>query len=545
MINKFNIFANASMVLFIWLCSCPCVAVSVNKTVGAVPSVTDRSPSPSDRTGIRVTVGGKPLAHAVKSRPTFEAHADSKEDVVDILDEPSDTTSFSDLPIIEIDEDVLKGRQIVGHDELIEKELKRLLFEFGEENDKVPEIFLNEVKLYIRAYRQNPQYRKFITASLQRSVRYMPTVKKIFTNRNIPEDMAYIAFVESGFSPHAKSRAGALGMWQFMPGTARDYSLKVGKGIDERLDPARSTYAACEYFHDLIAIFGPRSFLLALAAYNAGEGKVISCLKRIDNPLEQRTFWHIRPCLAPESREYPPKIIAAAIIGNNPEVFGFPRYEMIGEAIEVAKVPEPDTGTRQVSISASVQMMGKSFRTTREVRNKPVTEERRKMSPPRRTQPKPLIYTVKKGNTLDSVAEAFHVSRDDIKRWNQLKGNHLLAGARLKVVPAAPMETLSYTVRRGDTVREIGQSFGVRPVRIVFCNGLRDGVGIRPGQTIVIYKEMKERPTIHRVQKGSNLTRIAEAFDVKARDIMRWNNLDSASVFPNQRLRIYRGLKGA
>lgn len=187
---------------------------------------------------------------------------------------------LKDIPESEIKSVSEDGSASAGNDNLIRGELERIMLEFGEDDD-LPQVFFDEVKGYIRLFQTNAQYRKFVTASLKRSAKYMSTVKGILSKRGIPEDMAYIAFIESGFNPKALSHAGALGMWQFMPGTGRDYALKVGRSIDERLDPVRSTYAAADYFHDLIAIFGPRSFLLAMAAYNSGEGRIIGCLKGI------------------------------------------------------------------------------------------------------------------------------------------------------------------------------------------------------------------------------------------------------------------------
>lgn len=139
----------------------------------------------------------------------------------------------------------------IGNDELIENEIRRLMYEFGE--DEVPQVFIDEVKGYIRLFQTNPHLRKFITASLERSAKYMPMTKAFLSKKGIPDDMAYIAFIESGFNPHAVSRAGAVGMWQFMPHTARDYSLTVNRKIDERRNPVKSTYAAVNYFQDLFA----------------------------------------------------------------------------------------------------------------------------------------------------------------------------------------------------------------------------------------------------------------------------------------------------
>lgn len=391
-----------------------------------------------------------------------------------------DNTPFRDLPDISIDERSLGKATTVGHDALIVKELKRLLGEFGEDNDEVETIFLNEVKLYVKAFQTNEQYRRFMNNSLRRSARYMPAVKEVFRKRNIPEDMAFIAFLESGFNPGARSHAGAVGMWQFMSGTAKRYSLRVTDRVDDRLDPVKSTFAAVEYFHDLIAIFGPRSFLLALAAYNCGEGRIISCLKKIDNPMEERTFWHIRTCLARETREYPPKIIAAAVIGSNPEVFGFQRYDGGEESLEIKtafadyRVVDEIAGEPRSAPKAPA-MKGKGTGKTKTARAKP-------------PEPKPVVYVVKKNNNLALVAEMFRVEKEDVRRWNRLKDNRVIAGQKLKIYPAVNMDMVSYKVRKGDTITEICQSFKVRPRDVIAGNGLKNGLSIKQGQTLVVYR---------------------------------------------------------
>jgi hypothetical protein len=242
--------------------------------------------------------------------------------------EPENATErLPELPEAFEDVQTSEPAQPASHDQVIESEFRRILVQFGEDDLEAHRDFLDEVKRYIKFFQANPQWRDFITASLKRSSKYLTWVKAAFQKRGIPEDMAYIAFIESGFNPRAISSAGASGMWQFMPNTARNYSLKVANRIDERFDPVKSTFAAIEYFHDLISIFGPKSFLLAMAAYNCGEARVISCLKEIENPFLERDFWHIRSCLPTETKEFPPKIIAVAIIGNNPEAFGFMKFE--------------------------------------------------------------------------------------------------------------------------------------------------------------------------------------------------------------------------
>jgi len=396
-----------------------------------------------------------------------------------------DNTPFRDLPDISIDERSLGKATTVGHDALILKELKRLLREFGEKNDEVETVFLNEVKLYIRAFQTNEQYRRFMNNSLRRSARYMPAVKEVFRKRNIPEDMAFIAFLESGFNPGARSHAGAVGMWQFMSGTAKRYSLRVSDRVDDRLDPVKSTYAAVEYFHDLIAIFGPRSFLLALAAYNCGEGRIISCLKKIDNPMEERTFWHIRTCLAPETREYPPKIIASAVIGSNPEVFGFPRYDGGEESLEIktafAEYRSLEEPAGEIRPAPKPQVRNREPGGTKASKTKVARA-------PKPAEPKPVVYVVKKHNSLATVAEMFKVEQGDIRKWNKMKDSRVMAGQKLKIYPPVNMDMVAYKVKKGDTITEICQNLKVRPRDVIAGNGLKNGLSIKQGQMLVVYR---------------------------------------------------------
>jgi membrane-bound lytic murein transglycosylase D len=437
--------------------------------------------------GLKSPAGGEIMVEDIKPGSTGTRRTKSVVRTASVdVNGTEENIPFRDLPGIRFDERTLTRATTVGHDALIEKELKRLLGEFGDDSNKVDAIFLNEVKLYVKAFQTNDQYRRFMNSSLKRSARYMPTVKEVFKKRNIPEDMAFIAFLESGFNPNARSHAGAVGMWQFMSGTAKRYSLTVGGGVDERLDPVKSTFAAVEYFHDLIAIFGPRSFLLALAAYNAGEGRIIGCLKKIDNPMEERTFWHIRTCLAKETREYPPKIIAAAVIGSNPEVFGFPRYEGNGESVEVrtafSTFKSPEESRPEVRVSSRpepARKIGVGGKTV-------VPAASRKAKAPEPA--KPIIYVVKKDNTLATVADIFKVEKEDIKKWNKLKTPRVAAGMKLRIYPSPNMERVSYKVKKGDTITEICQTFKVRPATLIASNGLKNGWTIKQGQILVVYR---------------------------------------------------------
>jgi membrane-bound lytic murein transglycosylase D len=165
-----------------------------------------------------------------------------------------------------------------------------------------------------------------ITRYLERKEKYFPMIHKVFREKNLPLELSYVSMLESGFNTMALSHAGARGLWQFMPHTGRRYGLKVNDKIDDRTDPLKSTYAAAEYFKDLISIFGGKSsVMLCMAAYNAGEGRVIGALRKIEDPMRNRDFWYIYRMgyLAEETNEYIPRVISLMIISENPDEYGF------------------------------------------------------------------------------------------------------------------------------------------------------------------------------------------------------------------------------
>jgi membrane-bound lytic murein transglycosylase D len=151
-------------------------------------------------------------------------------------------------------------------------------------------------------------------------------IRGILEEYNLPPSLSYMVLVETGFQFRKKSHAGAAGPWQFLPRTARAYGLTVNKETDQRYDVDKSTHAAARYIRDLIFEFGSgSSVMLALAAYNTGPTRVRRTIRKMDDPINQRNFWHLYrvKALPRETREYVPKIIAAIIVGRNPERFGF------------------------------------------------------------------------------------------------------------------------------------------------------------------------------------------------------------------------------
>jgi membrane-bound lytic murein transglycosylase MltF len=206
----------------------------------------------------------------------------------------------------------------------MEKTIDEVLMHFGESNYHIPKEMVERVKYHVSVY-TGPMH-KTIAKYIMRKEKYFPMMRRIFRDNNLPEDLVFVSMLESGFNPLALSHAGARGIWQFMPATGRRYKLQVDDNVDERCDPEKATGAAAQYFRELIAIFGGQSsVMLCMAAYNAGEGRVMGALRKIDNPMRNRDFWYIYRMgyLAEETNEYIPRVIALRIISERPEQYGF------------------------------------------------------------------------------------------------------------------------------------------------------------------------------------------------------------------------------
>lgn len=160
-------------------------------------------------------------------------------------------------------------------------------------------------------------------AALQRKTRFAGPIQSDLAAREMPTELVYLAMIESGFQPTARSHAGAVGLWQFMSATARRFGLRVGGGVDQRDDPAKETNAALTYLERLHQRFG--SWYLAAAAYNAGPGTVAGALETVLGRAtgSDSDFYRIAHALPAETRNYVPKLIAAARIGKDPASYGF------------------------------------------------------------------------------------------------------------------------------------------------------------------------------------------------------------------------------
>ncbi len=206
----------------------------------------------------------------------------------------------------------------------VEELIADIFSRFGEANYHIPPEMVQRVKFHLGVY--SGQLKGAIVRYLKRKQMYYPMICGVLKENNLPAELSYVAMLESGFNPKALSHAGARGMWQFMKPTGRRYGLRIDDYVDDRCDPLKATRAAAEYFKDLIGIFGGKSSVMfAMAAYNAGEGRVQGALRKIEDPLRNRDFWYIYRMgyLAEETNEYIPRVFALLIISENLGRYGF------------------------------------------------------------------------------------------------------------------------------------------------------------------------------------------------------------------------------
>jgi hypothetical protein len=185
----------------------------------------------------------------------------------------------------------------------------------------LPNIEHPRVNTWIKRF--TTTHRGSMAIYLRRKDRYEPMISQKLAARGMPQGLIYLAMIESGFNPSARSPVKATGLWQFMAPTAREYGLKVAGRVDERRNPARSTDAALRYLNSLHRRFG--SWYLAAAAYNTGQGRVARVLKQVTGKTRgtDADYYRIAHRLPQETRDYVPKMIAAARIGTNPAQYGF------------------------------------------------------------------------------------------------------------------------------------------------------------------------------------------------------------------------------
>ncbi len=434
---------------------------------------------------------------------------------------------------------------------------------------------------------------------LLRAERYLPYVEKTFREKGIPTDIAFLAIVESGFNPNAVSTAGATGMWQFMPQTGDHYGLERNWWIDERRDPYKSTQAAADYLLKLYNDFG--DWYLALAAYNAGEGKIGRAL----DGTGAADFFELcdlndrldgKAKLKEETRKYVPKFIAVTRIMHNLKRLGF-------KELDTRKWEEPEHivvagGTDLMGLASASGLSWNEF-----VEYNPAPQRQATSPTSRVTVHLPnsatLLahtylnsnesrsyagwkqYTIKKGDTISKISKRTGVPSSVILQVNQISNKSIKAGKTI-LVPGSMQrnaETLAstrknvtqgsnYKIQSGDTLFGIAQRSGISLQTLCNANNISEKTSLKVGQKLFIpgnskpsapaqvasskdkkqnKQQAKQKPQQvaqsntknYTVQAGDTMWSIARKHGVDPNNLMKLNKMGkNSTIKPGDKLKI-------
>jgi membrane-bound lytic murein transglycosylase D len=376
----------------------------------------------------------------------------------------------------------------------------------------------------------------YLEEGLSRGARYLPMVQDVFRAEGLPLDLAYVPLIESAFKPSALSKAKARGIWQFMRGTGLEMGLKHDWYIDERADAEKSTRAAAKYLKSLHKMFDG-DWHLALASYNGGPGRV----QRAMNRSGRKDFWRLSASsrfLPRETRDYVPLILAAMIIARNPAQYGMnitPWEEQEFETVQVAKAVDIRRVAEWVDIPVqAIQELNPELRrwttpvraTDYELKVPMGTADmvRERLSEADPTELAALNrHTVKKGETLSSIAKRLKVSRSDLAEANYLSLRSKVRPGQQLIIPRAP--TLLLATRTEN------------PAPVVEARSA-DVVTVSNAQAPQVEKSAQSR-LIHRVRRGDTLSSIARLYRTTVTSLKQWNRISGSAIQIGQRLTIF------
>ncbi len=350
------------------------------------------------------------------------------------------------------------------------------------------------------------------TLWLSRSSLYIPMMRQVLREYALPEDLVYISLIESGFNPNAYSRAKAAGTWQFMKSTGKKYGLRIDDWVDERRNPAKSTVAAARYLKDLFEMFG--DWDLAMASYNAGEGKIQRALIK----SKGNDFWDLTSTklIRSETKEYVPKFMAATLIAKNPERYGF--------EVEYQNPMPYDEVT--VDSPTDLAIIARASEVPLEEIKELNPHLKRNMTPPGE---KEFVVHVPSGK-----GEIFYKNFNSIPREERLK-------------------TQRYKAKKGETLATISRNQGIPVDVLCAINGFNKDKILKEGDYITLapfltmprkkieYASIEKgispkRGTgdnddlIYRVRKGDTLWDISKKFNIPVGQIKKWNSIGRGNI---------------
>ncbi|MEH6557001.1 MAG: LysM peptidoglycan-binding domain-containing protein [Oceanicoccus sp.] len=440
-------------------------------------------------------------------------------------------------------------------------------------------------------YQRNPAYMARVS---ERSKRYIHYVTEKLEARGLPLELALLPIVESAYDPFAYSHGRASGMWQFIPSTGRMYKLNQDWWYDGRRDIVASTDAAIDYLETL-ANYYDGDWLLALAAYNSGQGNVNKAIRKNKKRGKDTDFWSLD--LPKETRAYVPKLLALAKLVAYPRRFNIQLHTVPNTAY----FAEVDTHS-QIDLAQAATMAGISIdelyrlnpgfnrwatspkgphRLLVPVENEELfTRELAQLPPSQRMHWQ--RYTVKTGDSLLLLAKRFNTGADTIKQINNISGNMIRAGQAL-MIPMASENGQHYSlsadqrlqsihksrtggsnsqqsfhqVKDGESLWTISRKYNVTVSKLAHWNGIAPKDTLQPGQKLSVWtKEPKtsfpgQRKSVTKkigyyVRTGDSLARIGDKFNVSIDDIVKWNRVNTAKYLqPGQKLTLYIDIMNA
>jgi membrane-bound lytic murein transglycosylase D len=450
-----------------------------------------------------------------------------------------------------------------------------------------------DVKQWIKYYLKHKQ---FLGRIIGLGELYFPIFEETFSKYEVPLELKYLAVVESALNPNAKSRAGAVGLWQFMYRTGLLYDLNVTSYVDDRRDPYKSTEAAARHMRDLYDIYN--DWALVLAAYNAGAGRIN---RAVLNSGGKTNYWEILHYLPAETRNYVPAFIAVSYIMTYYKELNIvpspPKFKdveidtiaikyntnlkTISDFFEIPYedlkflnpqyikdiIPSSENQIYCIRIPKKYQMQFYSkekafYDTLLAQRTITVDTNITKNVPALQNTGNVIYHKVQRGETLSGIATKYRVTVSDIKRWNNLKSNMIYVGQKLKIYSSTPpsktssvtstnttnqtssssakTQNIVHVVKSGETLSGIASKYGVSVNNIKNWNNLSsDKISI--GQKLIINPtEQTSSKTstqqIHVVKRGETLSGIASKYGVSVNNIKNWNNLSSDKISIGQKL---------
>lgn len=393
------------------------------------------------------------------------------------------------------------------------------------------------VKGYIDMY--TTRRRELVSRMMAMSQFYFPMFEEQLDKYNLPLELKYLAICESALNPLAKSRSGAMGLWQFMYPTGKIYGLQVSSYVDERCDPYKSTVAACEYFKYLYGLFG--DWQMVIAAYNCGPGNINKAIRRSGG---KTTYWEIRPFLPKETQGYVPAFIAVNYVMSHTaehniytaipkktflqvdtvavkkqvsfsqisSVLGIPEDELMYLNPSYKKKVIPFSPDEVNTLALPSAKMGIFVANEDSIYNKGLSKIN--SQDVLATQETIKTHTVRSGEHLSTIAKRYGCTVTDIKNWNGLKSNSVKPGKKLTiyVYGKKPVDKTATTVSENKTT----------------TTGTNNANASTSGK----YK-------YHLVQKGDSLYKISQKYKTTVDELKRLNNFGAKySLIPGKKIKV-------